>query len=120
MDSNKQVIAIAEYLGWKRGKDCEILYGSERFYPRWYKSGIGAFFTELPDYVNDLNAIHEAENVLTLVQRIAWHHVIGSIVGPSSNMKGGNGFADVTFQLCNATAVQRAKAFLLVIGKWEK
>jgi hypothetical protein len=57
-----------------------------------------------PDYLNDLNAIHEAEKVLNNVQRERYRtELVYSHAG-----------RDVF-----ATAAQRAEAFLRTIGKWE-
>ena len=59
----------------------------------------------LPNYCNDLNAMHEAEETLTLQQladmRISLTHFEGS-------------------RAFHSTAHQRAKAFLRAIGKWEE
>ena len=56
-----------------------------------------------PDYLNDLNAMHEAEKVLTDKQAILYDSILDLISG-------------WTF---HRTAAQRAEAFLRTIGKWE-
>ena len=57
-----------------------------------------------PDYCNNLNAMHEAENVLTTVQTTTMsqylHRRLGMLWG-------------------FATASQRAEAFVRTIGKWD-
>jgi len=65
----------------------------------------------LPNYLNDLNAMHEAEKVL---------------IRPNLYAKGGWGMylgylSKVTDEQhpIDATAAQRAEAFLRTIGKWE-
>ena len=60
------------------------------------------------DYVNDLNAMHEAEKTLdTVMKRLDyWDH----LYMPTDN----------EFQACHATARQRAEAFLRTLGKWEE
>lgn len=59
------------------------------------------------DFCNDLNAMHEAEKVLDIVQQgYFWDH-IKDIVG--------EGFTQL-----HATARQRAEAFLRTLGKWEE
>ena len=91
---------IAEYCGWKyefNGNDED---------PEWYwippnnPDGNGT----PPDYCNDLNAMHEAENVLTTVQTTTMsqylHRRLGMLWG-------------------FATASQRAEAFVRTIGKWD-
>jgi hypothetical protein len=59
---------------------------------------------EPPDYCNDLNAMHEAEKVLTFKD---WEFYCDELGG--------------SFQGCaHATARQRAEAFLRTLGKWEE
>jgi len=69
-------------------------------------------FTEyVPDYCNDLNAMHEAEMVLSNYhkviknQSVIYFHLLHDIAGNLAFRK--------------ATARQRAEAFLKTIGKWE-
>jgi hypothetical protein len=57
-----------------------------------------------PDYLNDLNAMHEAEKVLNNVQRERYRTEL------VYSHAGGDVFA---------TSAQRAEAFLRTIGKWE-
>ena len=69
----------------------------------------------IPDYLNDLNAMHEAENVLK--QR--WSNYcekLLEIVEPEPRS------LEVChyWNLLHATASQRAEAFLRTIGKWEE
>ena len=61
----------------------------------------------LPDYCIDLNAMHEAENVLTNIQQEEYWDFLWSLTGSE-------------FELCHANARQRAEAFLKTIGKWEE
>jgi hypothetical protein len=87
-------IAIAESLGWK------LLANN-----RWTRPC--GFYADLPNYTADLNAMHEAEKVLTAEQRRSYVNCIFNL--PVSECESN------TF----ATAAQRAKAFLRAIGKWE-
>jgi hypothetical protein len=59
-----------------------------------------------PDYLNDLNAMHEAEATLRFDDR---NHYIDRL---------GETYHD-SWEFCTATAAQRAEAFLRTIGKWE-
>ena len=121
MNKEKQRIAIAEACGWK-GPYSDL---------RWLKLQNGLRSEnrktlrklcgrtpcgereELPDYLNDLNAMHEAEMVLSR--------------GEHYNQTGGFGLYVQTLEkvlcgrryLIDATAAQRAEAFLRTIGKWE-
>jgi hypothetical protein len=66
----------------------------------------------LPDYLADLNAMHEAEKVLTkdqLIEQAEW-------IGACSNEM----HIKAWVILLRATAAQRAKAFLRTVGKWEE
>ena len=68
----------------------------------------------LPDYCNDLNAIHEAENTLKdPIQQSFYAEYLGDC---NSFEKG----EYPTFRFVNSTAKERAVAFLKVVGKWEK
>ena len=63
-----------------------------------------------PDYLNDLNAMHQAEKVLTQAQDYQYRDSVLPAV-----CKDGSGMIALT-----ATAAQRAEAFLRTIGKWKE
>jgi hypothetical protein len=71
----------------------------------------------IPDYLNDLNAMHEAEASLTDEQHSAFRKHLASVVGeresPSYSTPGWRR------RYVSSTAAQRAEAFLRTIGKWE-
>lgn len=128
MKPEEQRIAIAEACGWhisppslaangwalKDGKGCHIsswwLTDEEarRATPTLYSR-----LSELPDYLSDLNSMHEAEKILTGLQ---WRDYIANLIyvvdggPPKVNM----------FFIYTATAAQRAEAFLRTIGKWRE
>jgi hypothetical protein len=123
MSPNAQRIAIAVACGWT--------------YPRIVNEDpMGRppettdRFEVVPDYLNDLNAMHEAEKVLTPTQReaFAWHLCWGKYDWYKSPELPGNrepngswleeSQADA-FKTYHSTAAQRAEAFLRTIGKWE-
>jgi uncharacterized protein Smg (DUF494 family) len=91
-------IAIAESLGWE---SCGMASTGKMM---GYKT---EEWEQLPNYTADLNAMHEAEKVLTAEQRKSYINCIFNL--PVSECES-NAFA---------TAAQRAEAFLRVIGKWE-
>lgn len=101
--------AIAEACGWTQ---VNVKHGSRRAPNADY---VGSKF--IPNYCADLNAMHEAEKVL--MQNNNWR--IGeyearlfSSVGEMNNVSSGRGV-----RLCfQATARQRAEAFLRTLGKW--
>jgi hypothetical protein len=92
MKPEQQRIAIAETCGWKpapRGR-WKLNERVERF---------------KPDYLNDLNAMHEAEKTLN---RESGYHEIG-----------GYGLYLVALEHnASATAAQRAEAFLRTLNLW--
>jgi hypothetical protein len=104
MSPEAQRIAIAEACGW-RVKHTENG-------PAWTDTLAGRVELcgiSVPDYPNDLNAMHEAEKVLGDCE-IKWRQ-----------------FQDWLYVVCephrhalHATAAQRAEAFLRTIGKWEE
>ena len=82
--------------------------------------GIGHHPTEphsVPDYLGDLNACHQMEQVLTDDQR--WEQV-KIIVG---YRQAANGFPMLSrseaLRLQSATAAQRCEAFLRTLGLWQ-
>ena len=70
----------------------------------------------IPDYLHDLNAMHEAEGVLSCHQFHDYgkhlERVLFSVALTSYS------FHDLA-SFAHATAAQRAEAFLRTIGKWE-
>ena len=67
----------------------------------------------LPDYLNDLNAMHEAEKLLTKKQRPFYAgELIDATVAECMEQH-----AEV-FVVAHATAAQRAEAFLKTLNLW--
>ena len=103
MNPEQQRIAIAEACGWTdvrfigRGDDT-ICVGKPKVRP----GGIN-----VPDYLNDLNALHDAEKVLTNEQLEVYCNILHK---PNHGV----------YWAIHATASQRAEAFLRTIGKWEE
>jgi hypothetical protein len=94
--TNEQInIAIAEACGWTDTKIVneggKLMYGQ----------------TEVPDYCNDLNAMHKAVRILKSRERITYTDLLHEIAGYHS------------YDVSEATARQRAEAFLRTINKWE-
>jgi hypothetical protein len=73
-----------------------------------------AIRVDLPDYLNDLNAMHEAERVLKHQQ---WPDYWNWLF-VASTRQSGTGKAE--YKVAHASAAQRAEAFLRTIGKWEE
>ena len=70
-----------------------------------------------PDYLGDLNAMHEAQKVLTYEQ--AEEFVEQLYLADQKNNLAENP-PPWRFNVASATAAQRAEAFLRTIGKWEE
>ena len=94
-------IAIAEHLGWHVSYDPPHYQG---LHPKLHQADDTP--VELPDFCNDLNAMHDAEKVLVREQRFAYWHELNNIV---------MGTVHVAF----ATAAQRAEAFLKTLNLWK-
>ena len=109
MSPEQQRIAIAEACG-----KTVVTYEGLRDQLYWRENDT---VLKLPDYLVDLNAMHEAEyhpsitcNYPRYVREIAK-------LLPASDSNTAQ-FADLA--VCHATAAQRAEAFLRTLGKWEK
>lgn len=73
----------------------------------------------IPDYLNDLNAMHEAVMTLGWVALDTFTMQLRQIIVRDNERKkwpDGRGTPDFFFY--NATAAQRAEAFLRTVGKW--
>lgn len=68
----------------------------------------------LPDYIGDLNNMHEVEKTLNYVQKIEYCRLLRYAVG----IRGGTDGKQAEWLLITATARQRAEAFLKTIGAW--
>ena len=101
MTDQQQRIAIAEACGWSEISDWKAA-GINGLHPS------GQWTEVIPNCTSDLNAMHEAEKVLTAEQRRSYVNCIFNL--PVSECESN------TF----ATAAQRAEAFLRTIGKWEE
>lgn len=104
MKPEAQRIAIAEACGWVD------IYHVNNVYcglpPHGYfKQGDMMCHPNLPDYLNDLNAMREAEKVLTQEQEDKYVVTLCLDVQPKP-------------RLHHATAAQRAEAFLRTLNLW--
>lgn len=107
MHPNKQRIAIAEACGWK----------SRPSYPGDYQWLDPEGFAEwLPHFVYDLNAMHEAEKVLTDEQWNDYAHSLFDIAHPWDDF---GLFEETVRYTAHATAAQRAEAFLKTLNLWQ-
>jgi hypothetical protein len=70
----------------------------------------------LPDYCTDLNAMHEAEKLLTTQQKENDYQIFLEAI--TRRDKPGLTFGLAAYLFCHATARERAEAFLKTLGKW--
>lgn len=107
MTEERQRIAIAEACGWTRVE-----------YPWGYLPNGSSPYegTKIPNYPADLNAMHEA--VLTLDRRTLDYSNYCSHLQQIVAVENSKSDKPGT-QAIDATAAQRAEAFLKVIGRWE-
>ncbi len=105
MTPESQRIAIAEACGLS-----EIGW----MYETLMHAGTGTFL-DVPEYLTDLNAMHEAEKALNHNMSAHYADQLCLLVGIDWNS---DAEFDEFFKLSNATAAQRAEAFLKTIGKW--
>ena len=104
MSPEKQRIAIATACGWTDTQIIDGKYGQ----------------TDVPDYLGDLNAMHEAKKVL-------WDRLLLEFVKKLADITcSAMGFRweklttdDHLILVANATAEQEAEAFLRTLGLWE-
>lgn len=102
MTTESQRIAIAEACGWSYEKN-ETYAPDGAFW--WSKN------PEFPDYLNDLNAMHEAEKTLNPIQAAEYARMLTSTAWQSEQPV----FAPMT-----AKADQRAEAFLRTLNLWKE
>lgn len=106
-------IAIAEACGWRQ---------SERNIAHWHhvSEPYSHILTgDLPNYCNDLDAMHEAviKTFQDASMQLDYSRMLIFVIKKSSPICK-RFFSD--FDLANATARQRAEAFLRMIGKWKE
>lgn len=118
MTPEAQRIAIAEACGWTGiiVSYSGALMGFAPFNPEYDEQQWQA----VPNYPEDLNAMHEAEKVISekgeSLRRCYMDNLCVSANGPLSEMDGS--YQEI-WAMCHATAAQRAEAFLRTIGKWK-
>ena len=80
----------------------------------------GEMQCRIPDYYNDLNAMHDAENTLTDENREKYATFLSQIFTAPSKKAWWDLSAKETFEIVTATAKQKAEAFRKTLGRWEE
>jgi len=113
MNPEQQRIAIAEACGMRGVWEKKITScGCDGQWDYFNPQG-----NRLPDYCNDLNAMHEAEKTLDFEQAELFEDELCDVT--FKNNKRLENPPPWRFSVCHATARQRAEAFLKTINKWE-
>ncbi len=107
MSPEAQRIAIAEIDGFKLD---QWKIEKERGIIGWNRNNL--YYVLLPDYLNDLNAMHRVEKILDSNKRIDYLNHLFAL-----NFKGDQK-PDSFWGQSTATATQRAEAFLKTFDKW--
>lgn len=111
---DQKLIMVAECAGWERGPKEDIRIAgfgiiaakNKCWHPKNEKE---CWQDNPPDFLNDLNAMHKAEKLLSPEQVTEYNHYLFSN-GPDNP---DNGSADE--MIWHATAEQRAEAFILTM-----
>lgn len=121
MKPEEQIIAIAEACGWTECVYVESIGLAKGFPPLNNTPSYGTYengMAQLPDYLNDLNAMHKAEQTLWEKDWTSRHDFVDKlarIISPTHGYHQQSGI-----DLLDATAAQRAEALSAVINQWEK
>lgn len=114
MTDNEINEAIAQASGWTEIHDSGVWHHHKLWgYPRLKPGQGGNSYHYLPDYCTDLNAMHEAEKVLSPQQEKDYFANIKEIVGD-------NIWYRTVGKTYRATARERAEAFLRTLGLWKE
>jgi hypothetical protein len=108
MKPEAQRTAIAQACGWKRR-------GHHGWSIAYWCDPRGSARDSIPDYLSDLNAMHEAEKQLSVHLSARYENILISIIRPEWKR------SDYTasWLRIHATAAQRAEAFLRTLNLWE-
>ena len=110
--------AIAEHLGWKEldfHLDGKRILGKR---PSFHNGKIVSYTVDqyVPDYCNDLNAMHKAERLLDDDQWLEYMLNLQDVLQRDPD----RGKWIVRQDNMHSTAAQRAKAFVKTIDKWKE
>lgn len=120
MNEDEQRIALAEFCGFEfHGADCDGKKETKRFRRKQnFGQWVTCDFEQLPDFLNDLNATAEAEEVL---MKQPDYQLCNKYSGLVDDIVCRDTPCDdaIGIEFLHATARQRAEALLKTIGKWK-
>ena len=114
--TNQEInIAIAEACGWKDIRPADKLVTV----PMGSNPDPDEGYEAIPSYTTDLNAMHEA--VVAFKQTVndpdrRWSNELMRVIQDHECC----GAIEARYRTANATALQRAEAFLRTLGKWKE
>lgn len=133
MNPKEKNIKIAEACGWKKIEPITIEYmyraGAMTSGTATWENEKGEPMLEewIPDFCNDLNAMHKAERSLKIEGEGKYGDLLSQMIREKENLRWGdkptkkfpfNGWG--YFSLAHLTASQKADAFLKTIGLYEE
>lgn len=108
MKPEAQRIAIAEACGWRRvAPKSDLGWGADAD-----KNKCWMYPHQLPNYLKNLNAMRDAESSLDDELGCQWMDCLSLVIHGHEGHR--------TINMMQATAAQRAEAFLRTIGKWQE
>ena len=112
MNKYKQCVTLSKVFGW-------LVVLDDEWGPLRGRKDDTSMVYEVPDYLNDLNVMHEAEKSLSIIQRLRYYQELIDIFDrhPDGSHRYG---ACIYWESVHATASQRAEAFLKTLGLWKE
>lgn len=118
MTKEEMRIAIAEACGWRFEKGTTPTYGGTNKPRGWRSPEDGALRRNLPDYLNDLNAMHEAWQTLSFAQKTRACEELRQIIRRGWRDVLASGY-DLATLATLTTADKYAEAFLRTLNLWK-
>ncbi len=108
MTPESQRIAIAEACGWARPVDLRPPPHND---DQWWTKGDNKLTRHLPDYLGDLNAMHEAE-------KVRWMGDLNRLYNDAKTYAEWNRYQELLHSNVHATSAQRSEQFLRTLNLW--
>lgn len=127
MTLEQQRIKLAEAFGWtqikvqsNQGKGKRQWKGGRNITGICPKTGEGEWHSQIPDFLNDLNAVHEAEKALDMHYNQAWIEALLQVClhDAAIRLEKTDGW-DWSLLCARSTAAQRTEALLKILNLWE-
>ena len=123
MTPEAQQIAIAEACGWKMHDHPDCLAKKEGWVSRGWEtwvmnpSGLLVFKHDIPNYLNDLNAVHDfvSQKFKSKFMLAEYEYMLRACLAD-----GRPTFEVAGYELANATAAQKAEALLKALNLWKE